>query len=382
MCTLKTLLFFPDAAASGSGSSSSSQASSGTPSTGVVGGGAGSSAALGQADSAPSSGPSDAGTDAGVDAGSETGSGAGDGTGTDESIELSNDWDEPSASSDSSPTAETQDAGTDAAAAVDELSDAEADRLLSEWIASQVDPQPQADTSAETKPDTKPDAKVETKPDPKADAKTDAKAPLPAEVESLYTAVESELSQPAAKAFRTLVDGLRTKVEQISAELSAERESQKQARQSAETTQKYLAWKKETLPAVEAIDKLMEGDPRFGLAAKLARDEVTAEQFRPYQVLHKLAMGIQEQAKREGRELSVEALAKAAASRMRRMQPKTPSTASTASNTSAKPATPASAPKLKLPAPKQPANKPAGEPKLESEAEFLSGLSKDLDKFR
>ena len=203
----------------------------------------------------------------------------------------------------------------------------------------------------------------------------------PAEVEALYTAVESELSQPAAKAFRTLVDGLRTQVEQIRSELTTEREAQKQTREAAETTQKYLAWKKETLPAVEHIDKLMEGDPRFGLAAKLARDEVTAEQFRPYQVLHKLAMGIQEQAKREGRELSVEAIAKAAASRMRRMHGQKPAAPDKAAPEKAA-AKPGDATKFKVPPAKQPASKTDAAPRPESEDEFLAGLRNDLSKFR
>lgn len=360
-------LLSPDAASGGAGASSSGSASSGTPSAGVVGGGAESSASLGQADSAPSAGLSD-----GVQA---------------EEIELSDNWDEPGAPADAQDARGEEDKGTDAPAdagektdAADEaeLSDSEADRLLSEWIASQIDPQPDANSQA--KPDVV--GKIEPKADAKPDAKADAKPVVvtpPAEVEALYTAVESELSQPAAKAFRTLVDGLRTQVEQIKSELTTEREAQKQTREQAETTQKYLAWKKETLPAVEHIDKLMEGDPRFGLAAKLARDEVTAEQFRPYTVLHKLAMGIQEQAKREGRELSVEAIAKAAASRMRRMHGQKP-TGATAPEKSAV-NKPGDATKFKLPPPKQPAPKSDAAPRVESEAEFLANLRNDLSKF-
>jgi hypothetical protein len=341
----------------------------------VVGGGAESSASLGQADSALSAGLSD---------GVQT-----------EEIELSDNWDEPGAPADAQDARGEKDKGTDAPAdagektdAADEaeLSDSEADRLLSEWIASQVDPQPDANSQA--KPDVagkiepKLDAKQDAKPDAKADAKPVVVTP-PAEVEALYTAVESELSQPAAKAFRTLVDGLRTQVEQIKSELTTEREAQKQTREQAETTQKYLAWKKETLPAVEHIDKLMEGDPRFGLAAKLARDEVTAEQFRPYTVLHKLAMGMQEQAKREGRELSVEAIAKAAASRMRRMHGQKPAGTTDKSAPEKSAANkPGDATKFKLPPAKQPAPKTDAAPQVESEAEFLSNLRNDLSKFR
>jgi O6-methylguanine-DNA--protein-cysteine methyltransferase len=264
-------------------------------------------------------------------------------------------------------TAEAQDAlgdnadGTDAAAEQisDDLTDAEADRLLTEYIASQFDT-PQHTTDVDGKVEPKPEAKAEAKPAPTPSTTT---TPSP-EIEEMYQAVEDELSEHAAKAFRSLVDGLRTQIDQMRSERTAEREA-------AQATRQYLAWKRETLPAVEHIDKLMEGDPRFGLAAKLARDEVTAEQFQPYQVLHKLAMGIQEQAKREGRELSAEAVAKAAASRMRRMHGQKPIVAQpTQKPKESKPG------KLNLPAPKQPAkNEPTRD---ESEAEFLRGLRGSL----